>query len=84
MNFIRFPCDLHMLFSFTKGNTFGLKKKNLQKDANLLSQTRVPMIFAIILGPRDLGKLPLEDYIPRANFLRGEQTPLGVDLKNER
>lgn len=64
VNFIRFPCDLHMLFSFTKENAFGLKKKNLQKDANLLSQTRVPMIFAIILGPRDLGKLPLEDCIP--------------------
>lgn len=53
-----------MLFSFTKENTFGLKKKkNVEKDVNLLSQTRVPMIFAIILGPCDLKKLPLEDYI---------------------
>lgn len=42
------------------------------------------MIFAIILGPRDIRKLPLEDYISQANFLRGEQTPLGVDLKNEK
>lgn len=50
----------------------------------LLSQTSVPMIFAIILEPCDFRKLPPEDYISGANFLRGEQTPVGVDLKNEK
>lgn len=75
-----------MLFSFTKDNSFGLKKekKSLAKDVNLFSQTSVPMIFAIILGPCDFRKLPPEDYISGAIFLRGEQTPVGVDLKNEK
>ena len=42
------------------------------------------MIFAIILWPCDFRKLPPEAYISAANFLRGEQTPVGADLKNEK
>lgn len=42
------------------------------------------MMLALILEPCDLRNLPPEEYISGTNLSRGEQAPLGVDLKDDR
>lgn len=59
LNFIRFA----HAFLFYERELILIFKKSLEKDANLLSVTRVSVIFVIMLEPCDLTKLPPGDYM---------------------